>query len=107
MPRLGINLEQYFEAMENVVPEVSVYSLGIKVLTLLECVHETGFVFNDLKLDNLMIGYSDKLPIGKPISSDVKLPECTDIFEKCTINLVDYGFASPYLDKTTGRHIHK
>ena len=102
MPRLGINLEQYFEAMDNVVPEVSVYSLGIKILTLLECVHETGFVFNDLKLDNLMIGYSDSL-----MASDATLSECTDIFEKCTVNLVDYGFASPYLDKVTGRHIHK
>lgn len=57
MPRLGFNLEQYFEAMHNIIPEVSVYSLGIKIITLLECVHETGYVFNDLKLDNLMIGY--------------------------------------------------
>ena len=107
MPRLGINLEQYFEAMHNVVPAVSVYSLGIKILTLLECVHETGFVFNDLKLDNLMIGYSDELPVGKPLAPGVTISESTDIFEKCTINLVDYGFASPYLDKTTGRHIPK
>lgn len=93
--------------MNNIIPEISVYSLGIKILTLLACVHETGFVFNDLKLDNLMIGYSDKLPVGKPLASDVTISESTDIFEKCTINLVDYGFACPYLDKTTGHHIAK
>ena len=57
MPRLGENLDYYFEAMRCTIPEASVYSLGIKILTLLECVHETGYVFNDLKLDNLMVGY--------------------------------------------------
>ena len=101
MPRLGVNLEQYFEAMCNIIPEVSVYSLGIKIISLLECVHETGFVFNDLKLDNLMIGYLDQLPVGGRKSSKsaaIKIPETTDIFEKCTINLVDYGFASSYID---------
>ena len=39
-------------------------------LMLLECVHETGFVFNDLKLDNLMIGYSDELPKTNKLSTD-------------------------------------
>ena len=82
------------------------YSLGIKILTLLECVHETGFVCNDLKLDNLMIGYEDELPICKPLATDRKIYESTDIFENCTINLVDYGFATSYLDETTGNHIN-
>ena len=70
MPRLGINLDEYFHSVDKTIPEVSVYSLGIKILTLLECVHETGFVFNDLKLDNLMIGYSDELPKSNKLSND-------------------------------------
>ena len=105
MPRLGINLEQYFEAMNNVIPELSVYSLGIKILTLLECVHQAGFVFNDLKLDNLMIGFSDKLPLGKNQLDEDPISETTDTFENCTINLVDFGFSSSYVDKSTGQHI--
>ena len=39
--------------------------------------------------------------------SDINTLDSTDIFEKCTINLVDYGFASAYVDKTTGKHIAK
>ena len=70
MPRLGINLDEYFHSVDKTIPEVSVYSLGIKILTLLECVHETGFVFNDLKLENLMIGYSDELPKSNKLSND-------------------------------------
>lgn len=81
MPRLGINLCHYFEHMNNIIPEVSVYSLGIKILTLLKCVHEAGFVFNDLKLDNLMVGYSDILPISNPLTTDGKISESIDIFE--------------------------
>ena len=55
MPRLGRNLENYFESMNYSLPEVSIYSLAIKIVTLLECVHKTGLIFNDLKLDNLMV----------------------------------------------------
>ena len=59
MPRLGINLEQYFESLNYKLPEISIYSLAIKMITLLECVHKIGLVFNDLKLDNLMVEVDD------------------------------------------------
>ena len=62
MPRLATNLEDYFHRMKCHIPEASIYSLGIKILALLECVHETGIVYNDLKLDNLMLGFTDRLP---------------------------------------------
>ena len=42
--------------------------------------HESGFVYNDLKTDNLMIGMSDK--------------------NKCSsLKLIDFGLANRYLDK--------
>lgn len=65
------------------------------MITLLECVHKIGLVFNDLKLDNLMVETDDQLPEAHNIN------EHTDIFEKCTINLVDFGFATSIVDKET------
>ena len=61
MPRLGQNLENYFNSVNGRLPVISIYSLAIKIITLLECVHTTGIVFNDLKLDNLMVKIDDKL----------------------------------------------
>ena len=106
MPRLGTNLEVDFELRKHMVPKASVYSLGIKILAVLECVHETGFVFNDLKLDNLMVEYADRLPRPSKMQSIAIDPESIDIYEECTINLVDYGFASTYLDETK-KHLPK
>jgi len=81
------------------LPEISMYSLAIKIITLLECVHKIGCVFNDLKLDNLMVETDDQLPDAQNIN------EYTDVFEKCTINLVDYGFATSIMDKQTRQHV--
>ena len=99
MPRLGHNLENYFQTMNCQLPEVSIYALAIKVITLLECMHTNGLVFNDLKLDNLMVGYNDELPDFKYISDH------TDVFEKCTINLVDFGFVTSILNKRSLQHV--
>ena len=44
-----------------------------------------------------MIAYKDELPNVYRDSS--KYPETCDIFENCTLNLVDYGFATSYLKK--------
>lgn len=70
------------------------------MITLLECVHKTGYVFNDLKLDNLMVETYDQLPDKHNIT------DLSDVFEKCKINLVDFGFVSSFVDKKTRQHAH-
>ena len=96
MSRLGLNLDNYFDFMEHKLPEVSIYSLAIKMITLLECVHKMGMVFNDLKLDNLMVDYGDQLPVDSK-----NIENSTDVFEGCTISLVDFGFVTSVVDKQT------
>ena len=54
MPRYGINVEQYFEATKTNFSKVSAYYIGYALLQLFEQVHRAGYVFNDLKPDNLM-----------------------------------------------------
>lgn len=62
MPRFGLNLEQYFDQQNRTLSKASVYGLGIKVLSILEQIHSSGYIYNDLKLDNLLIGNYDELP---------------------------------------------
>lgn len=95
MPRLGQNLQTYFDNQKSKLPETSIYSLAIKITTLLECLHKQGLVFNDLKLDNLMVEYADHLPDSYNINDH------TDVFENCTINLVDFGMVTNIFDRKT------
>jgi len=70
--------------------------LGKKLLKLLEIIHIAGYTYNDLKLDNILFGMKDK----------IKLDYCSqNCFENCSINLVDFGFASPYIDTESNKHI--
>lgn len=58
------------------------------ILNLFEQIHAAGFVYNDLKLDNLMTDYKCKLP---------KDSMEQNVFVETTLNVVDFGFATKYL----------
>ena len=60
--------------------------------------HSAGFVYNDLKLDNIMIGYNESLP------EKYSKYNC---FEKVNFFLIDYGFATSYIDRKTGKFVPK
>lgn len=67
----------------------TIFEIGLAMLVTLEAVHSAGYVFNDLKLDNLMVGINQK--VYKP-------KDGTSMFIQCTIHLVDFGYAMRYLD---------
>ena len=52
-------------------------------------------IYNDLKLDNILIGFDDKIAHGYTSNN---------MFEGCTINLIDFGFAQEYIDQETNQH---
>lgn len=103
MPRFGRNLETYFENQNRVLSKASIFHLGRACIDLLEQIHNAGYVYNDLKLDNLLLDFKQSLP-ARP-----------SIYENCfadvTINLVDYGFTTKYLMREPGctqlKHIEK
>ena len=74
--------------------------LGLKLLDILELIHDSGLVYNDLKPDNILIGNSDFVP---------ELDDNSDqnIFADIDINLIDFGMASRWRDKGTGRHCER
>ena len=53
MPSLFVNLDTLF--LYKHFSQKSIYSLAIQLLNIFEQIHEAGFVYNDLKLDNLMV----------------------------------------------------
>ena len=76
--------------------KTSIYDIGTALLTTLEATHKAGYVFNDLKLDNLMVGYNQKI--------FKKTPYGVSMFSQCSIHLVDFGYATKYL-MSQGKHI--
>ena len=65
----------------------TVCQIGINMVHLFEHLHKIGKIYNDLKLDNILVGDKD--------SSQESLAKIT---------LIDFGLCSSYLDKD-GRHI--
>ena len=55
------------------------------LVSALEIIHEAGYCYNDLKLDNVMI-------------------ELRKNKEPRTV-LIDYGMATRFIDKKTGEHL--
>ena len=57
MPRLGMNLHDLITVRNASFTEESIYTLGIQLINILEKVHLAGFIFNDLKLDNILLDF--------------------------------------------------
>ena len=68
-------------------------------MNILEQVHGAGFVYNDLKLDNLLVDADTDI-------KDVCKTD-DDIFDMINVNLIDFGYITKYQDSTTKEHISK
>ena len=98
MPKYGKDIEQYFQFQKKKLSLQSIIALGIKVIDMLEMVHNSGYIYGDLKLDNILIGDGQTLP--KDTGNGIKSDNC---FQNVSLNLIDFGFATKFLDKQ-GNH---
>ena len=57
MPRYGQNLQEILEERNDYLSNASIFHLGLNLLNILELIHRSGLVYNDLKPDNILIGY--------------------------------------------------
>lgn len=87
MDKLGKSLHHYLKAFNFQFSLATVCKLGIRLLHILEALHDVGLVYNDLKPENVMI--------GDAWSSQNSLSD---------VRVVDFGFCSEYLD-SKGDHI--
>ena len=94
MPRFGKDLDSFFSEQGKKLSLNSVVRLGIKVLDILEMVHNSGYIYGDLKLDNILAGHGENLPTGSVDNS----------FSNISLNLIDFGFATKFVDNA-GQHL--
>jgi serine/threonine protein kinase len=99
MPKYGKDIDSYFHEQGKKFSLNSIVRLGIKSLDILEQVHNSGYIYGDLKLDNILVGQDETLPSGP---SD-------NAFSNISLNLIDFGFATKFVDKESNhlpeRHI--
>ena len=65
---------------------------------MLELVHKSGFVYNDLKLENILLSNSSGVP-------DEQSYDPKDSLARANLVLTDYGLTTRWLDSKTGLHI--
>ena len=71
--------------------------MGISLLNILELIHASGQVYNDLKPDNILIGH------GQSISS-CSYKSTENIFANIDLHLIDFGLTSQWRDPVNGTH---
>jgi len=83
-------MENYLFERNEPFTEKTVLQIGIQLLDSFRMIHEAGYTYNDLKLDNVLIG------------DDKDLPNAKHSLYKC--RLIDFGLAKKYLQED-GSHI--
>ena len=68
-------------------------------MNILERIHRAGFIYNDLKLDNLLLDAD--VDIQSLLMTD------KDFFETVNVNIIDYGFVTRYVDDGFKKHVSK
>ena len=82
---MGKTLEYYFNSCQGSFSEKTSIQIGLQLLEKIEAVHECGYLFNDLKPDNILVGTHDDQDLH-------------------TIRLIDFGISKKYVDGI-GNHI--
>ena len=76
MDRFGGDLQKIFQTGKKCFSDRVTYNLALKIIDVLEYIHSKGYVHNDIKAQNLLLGY------GRTKENDVYL--------------VDFGLVSKY-----------
>ena len=94
-----MTLNQFFRERDSHLPPETIYSLGIQLTSIVERIHKTGYIYNDLNLDNLLLDYD--------FNVDHKQSKIGDFFEKHSVNIVDVHFATSYKDDYSKVHLNQ
>ena len=60
--KLGDTLEEHLFDREEPFSEKTTLQIGISLLDSFRKIHDAGYTYNDLKLDNVLIGDAKELP---------------------------------------------
>lgn len=87
--RFKMSLQDIMNKRRKIFTKKTVYQIGIEITTLLEKLHNLGYVYNDLKPDNICVGNF------KENGEDEQLHQ---------INLIDFGLCRKYRTES-GSHL--
>lgn len=87
MEKLGHTLQHYFYKRQKAFSLKTVCQIGIKLIEIIKQIHDIGYVYNDLKLDNILIG-----------------DQHSNLNSMHEIKLIDFGFATKFVDQN-GNHL--
>jgi serine/threonine protein kinase len=62
MEKLGKTLEEYFTQGGKTFSIKTICQIGVKLINSIKILHEVGYVHNDIKLENVMIGDGTSSP---------------------------------------------
>ena len=79
LERMGKTLEFYQMINKNKFSFTTVNLIGIQMVTLIEQIHSIGYIYNDLKPDNICVGSHN------------------NIISYSKLKLIDFGIASCYI----------
>ena len=88
--QLGETLESHLFAREEAFSPACCYKIGLQLLEQIRLIHEAGYTFNDIKLDNILVGCPKTLKEHKDYLHQIKM--------------IDFGLAMKYQNET-GEHI--
>lgn len=95
IPRYQFTVEKFIQDIE--LNLASLVELGSAVLYQQEKIHDSGYTHNDLKLNNIMLGYDSKYPIDITEES---------VFKDASIHLIDFGCSIKFQDRD-GKHLEQ
>ena len=88
--KLGFTLEKYlFKRNEPFSPSCA-FKIGIQLVDQMRIIHDAGYTYNDLKLDNILVGDCKEMPNYKQTLHKIRM--------------IDFGLAKRYIKKD-GTHI--
>ena len=88
--QLGQTLESHLFARDEAFTPACCYKIGLQLLDQIKLIHDTGYTFNDIKLDNILVGYPSVLGDYKEFLHKIKI--------------IDFGLAIKYVNEK-GEHI--
>ena len=76
---------------------MSVYTMGLKILDILEVVHRAGYVHNDISLDQILLAQGQKIQINDP--------ERDNFFDEKSFHMNNIAYMTPYIDFKSKKHL--
>ena len=99
MSKHGSNFEDLINSGKIELKDHQIFRLGLYLLDIIEQIHAAGYVFNDLKPDNVLLASNESLDAAKDHGQQ--------LLNDFKIALIDFGYATKYIDANTGEHIEK